>query len=146
MSESETIRVTVETQGHVLFIGLNRVDKRNAADKAMLDQLSLAYGELDRNPELRVAVVHAHGEHFSAGLDLSDIGPALAQEGAISLPEGGLDPWGVSSAPVRKPVVMAIQGICFTLGVELALASDVVIARHNAVSYTHLTLPTTPYV
>ena len=132
MSESETIRVTLETQGHVLFIGLNRVDKRNAADKAMLDQLSLAYGELDRNPELRVGVVHAHGEHFSAGLDLGDIGPALAQEGAISLPEGGLDPWGVSSAPVRKPVVMAIQGICFTLGVELALASDVVIAGQGS--------------
>ncbi|KRO38814.1 MAG: enoyl-CoA hydratase [Microbacteriaceae bacterium BACL25 MAG-120322-bin65] len=132
MNENQDLRVTLEIRGHVLFIGLNRVDKRNAADRAMLDQLSLAYGELERNPELRVGVVHAHGEHFSAGLDLVDVGPELARGGAISLPEGGLDPWGITSTQVSKPVVMAIQGICYTLGVELALASDVVIAREGA--------------
>jgi len=44
MSENQDPRVTLEIADHVLFIGLNRVDKRNAADRAMLDQLSLAYG------------------------------------------------------------------------------------------------------
>ena len=125
---TEPTRVTLERRDHILFIGLNRPDKRNAADLAMLAQLALAYGELDRNSDLRVGVVFAHGDHFTAGLDLADVGPAMAATGALPIPEGGLDPWGVSTEMVRKPVVMAIQGICFTLGVELALASDIIVA------------------
>jgi len=132
MSEDQTHTVTVAQEGHLLLIGLNRPEKRNAATAEMLGALALAYGQLDRDPELRVGVVFAHGDHFSAGLDLLDVGPRLQAGGSLPVPEGGLDPWGVTTAPVRKPVVMAIQGICYTLGVELALASDVVIARDNA--------------
>ncbi len=129
---TETTRVTLERNDHILFIGLNRVEKRNAADLAMLEQLALAYGELDRDPNLRVGVVFAHGDHFTAGLDLVDVGPALAKTGGLPIPEGGVDPWAMSTPPVRKPVVMAIQGTCYTLGVELALASDIVIASKDA--------------
>ncbi|MEY3625011.1 MAG: hypothetical protein RL696_392, partial [Actinomycetota bacterium] len=42
------------------------------------------------------------------------------------------DPWGMSTRQVSKPVVMAIQGTCFTLGVELALASEIIVASENA--------------
>lgn len=127
-----TERITVETRDHLLLIGLNRADKMNAADEQLLRELALAYGELDSNPELRVGVVFAHGDHFTAGLDLNDIGPKL-QAGQLELvPAGGLDPWGIASKQVSKPVVMAIQGTCFTLGVELALASDIVVAAENA--------------
>ncbi len=49
-------RVTKERQGHVLLIGLDRTEKRNAFDPAMLHALALAYGELDRDDELRCAV------------------------------------------------------------------------------------------
>ena len=48
------------------------------------------------------------------------------------VPEGGLDPWGISTKQVSKPVVMATRGTCYTLGVELALASDVVIAASDS--------------
>lgn len=129
---TDTTRITLERRDHILFIGLNRVEKRNAADLAMLAELALAYGELDRDPDLRVGVVFAHGDHFTAGLDLADVGPAMAATGSLPIPEGGLDPWGISTAQVSKPVVMAIQGICFTLGVELALASDVIVASRDA--------------
>lgn len=125
-------RITVERQDHLLLIGLNRPDKRNAADLAMLAELALAYGELDRDSSLRVGVVFAHGDHFSAGLDLQDVGPAMARTGGLPIPEGGLDPWGITTAQVSKPVVMATQGICYTLGVELALASDIVVAAANS--------------
>ena len=128
---STTTKITTEVRGHLLLIGLNRPEKLNAADLEMLHGLSLAYGELDKNPDLRCAVVFAHGEHFTAGLDLTDIGPKL-QAGELNLvPEGGLDPWGMSTRQVSKPVVMAIRGTCFTLGVELALASEVVIAASD---------------
>jgi enoyl-CoA hydratase len=132
MSEAATALVTTEASGHVFMIGLNRPDKRNAANRQMLSELALAYGELDRNPECRVGIVFAHGDHFSAGLDLADVGGELAKSGSLPVPEGGLDPWGITTRQVSKPVVMAISGICYTLGVELALASDVVIADTTA--------------
>ena len=133
MPESPVGLITTEVRGHLFLIGLNRPEKKNAANSEMLNSLSLAYGELDRNPALRVGVVFAHGGDFTAGLDLMDVGPHMAKTGVLALPEGGLDPWGIHTEQVSKPVVMAIEGICFTLGVELALASDVVIASPNAV-------------
>lgn len=128
---SEATRITTEVRGHLFLIGLNRADKLNAADEQMLHELSHAYAELDKNPNLRVGVVHAHGDHFTAGLDLHDLGPKMAEGKMTLVPKGGLDPWGMTTKQVSKPVVMAIQGTCFTLGVELALASEVVIAAEN---------------
>jgi enoyl-CoA hydratase len=126
-------KVLVEQKGHLLLIGLNRADKYNAADMELLEQLALAYGKLDRDPSLRVGVVYAVGDHFTAGLDLADVAPRLNADGLSMVPEGGLDPWGIQSKSVSKPVVMAIQGTCFTLGVELALNSEIVIASDDAV-------------
>jgi enoyl-CoA hydratase/carnithine racemase len=45
-------KVTTERHGQVLLIGLDRVAKRNAFDRAMLDALAEAYGELDRDHHL----------------------------------------------------------------------------------------------
>ena len=118
---AETPRVTVERDGHTLLIGLNRADQPNAADVAMLEQLALAYGELDRDPELRVGVVFAHGDHFTGGLDLADVAPRIGPKGLAMVPEGGIHPWGMDGSRVRKPVVLAVQGTCLTLGIELAL-------------------------
>jgi len=130
-ASGERPRVRTERRGHVLEIVLDRPEKRNAADLAMLTALAGAYGELDRDPELRVGVVLAAGEHFTAGLDLSDIGPRITSGGLDFVPEGGLDPWGLRTRPVSKPVVIGLQGTCLTLGIELALASDVVVAEES---------------
>lgn len=123
--------VVTERRGHLLLIGLNRPEKRNAADFAMLQQLALAYGELERDPELRVGVVHALGEHFTAGLDLADIGPRLGPAGLEMVPDGGINPWQVDGTALSKPVVIAVQGTCLTLGIELMLASDIVVAAES---------------
>ena len=126
-------RVLVTARGHVLHIELNRADKRNAADVAMLQELALAFGELDRNPTYRVGVVSAVGEHFTGGLDLADVTGHLKADGLHYVPDGGLDPWGVQSARVSKPVIVATSGICFTLGIELILAADIAIAAADTV-------------
>lgn len=126
-------KVLVEQKGHVLLIGLNRPDKYNAADMELLEQLSIAYGKLDSDNNLRVGLVYAIGDHFTAGLDLADVAPRLNADGLALVPEGGLDPWGIQTKSVSKPVVVAIQGTCFTLGVELALNSEVVIAADDSV-------------
>lgn len=125
-------RVTVERDGHVLLIGFDRPHKRNAADLRLLQELSLAYGELDRDPELRAGFVFAHGEHFTGGLDLLDVGPRIGPSGIDIVPEGGINPWAVDGTAVRKPVVMAVQRLCLTLGIELILASDIAIAADSA--------------
>lgn len=120
-------RVTTERRGHVLLIGLDREKKRNAFDVPMFHQLCHAYRALEDDDELRCAVVFAHGPHFTAGLDLAQIAPYFA-EGKFPYPEGTPDPLGIFRARGRKPVVIAVQGICFTIGIELMLACDVRVA------------------
>ncbi len=125
-------RVTVEQDGPVLLIGVNRPHKRNAFDLATIDELGAAYERLGTDPDLRVGVVFGHGDHFSAGLDLAEVGPAVAQHGPQALAgEYAYDPFGVWRERVPKPVVMAVQGIAFTLSIELALASDIVVAADD---------------
>jgi enoyl-CoA hydratase/carnithine racemase len=128
MPEEST--VSLERDGHVLYMGLNRPAKRNAFNRAMISDLSLAYGALDRDPELRCGVLFAHGDHFTGGLDLVDVAPMMA-EGGWNWPEGGVDFIGLGSGGVSKPVVAALQGRCLTVGIELALASDVRIAASD---------------
>jgi len=122
--------VQLERRGHVLVMGLDRVAKRNAFDLPLWDALARAYGELDRDPELRVGVLHALGEHFTGGLDLPSWAPVFTS-GKFAIPDGGLDPLGLSGPRLRKPVVCAVQGICYTIGIELLLATDVRIAARS---------------
>jgi enoyl-CoA hydratase len=73
-----------------------------------------------------------HGDHFSAGLDLAEVGPAVREGGPEVLAgEGGYDPFGLWAEQVPKPVVMAVNGIAFTLSIELALACGVVVAAED---------------
>lgn len=121
-------RILIERRGHVLLIGLNRPEKRNAADFRMLQELSLAYGQLERDAEARVGLVYAVGDHFTGGLDLADVAPRIGRDGLEMVPDGGINPWQVDGRQLSKPVVIAVQGTCLTLGVELILASDVAVA------------------
>jgi enoyl-CoA hydratase/carnithine racemase len=125
-------RVIVEIDGHVLLMGIDHPEKRNAFDLATLEQLSAAYERLGDDGELRAGVLYARGEHFSAGLDLGQVGPVVAARGPEVLAgPGRYDPFGVWKEPVPKPVVMAVNGIAFTLSIELALASDIVVAADD---------------
>lgn len=120
--------VTVERDGHVLLMGLNRPQKFNAFSLQTIDELAAAYEQLGTDPELRVGVLLSHGRHFSAGLQLDEVGPAVAGQGPHALSGAhAYDPFGVWKPPVPKPVVMAVGGIAFTLSIELALASDIVV-------------------
>jgi enoyl-CoA hydratase/carnithine racemase len=127
-----TDRISVELDRHVLLIGLNRAEKRNAFDLAMIEQLAAAYERLGDDREVRAGVLFAHGKHFSAGLDLAEVGPLVAERGPEVLAGSRrYDPFGVWKEPVPKPVVTAINGVAFTLSIELALASDIVVASDD---------------
>ena len=124
--------VTVERDGHVLLIGVDRSAKRNAWNLAVIDEVAAAYDQLAADDDLRVGVLFGHGDHFSAGLDLAEVLPAVRERGpAVLAGNGGHDPFGLWRPPVPKPVVLAVQGIAFTLSIELALASDIVVAADD---------------
>jgi enoyl-CoA hydratase/carnithine racemase len=124
-------KIRTERRGHILLIGFDRPEKRNAADYELLTRLADAYGELERDPSLRVGLVHAIGDHFTAGLDLADLGPRIGADGLSFVGPDGIDPWQLSGPPLTKPVVVAVQGTCLTLGIELILASDVAVAARS---------------
>ena len=123
--------VTVEARAHVLRVGVNRPAKRNAFNLAVLRELSAAYARLEDDPDLRCLLLFGHGDHFTAGLDLAEVGPHVAGGGGL-LVDGGVDPLDLEGRRRVKPVVMAVQGYCYTIGVELALAADVVVASRDA--------------
>ncbi|HEY5923873.1 MAG TPA: crotonase/enoyl-CoA hydratase family protein [Kofleriaceae bacterium] len=123
--------VSVERRGHILLMGLDRTAKRNAFDLPMWDALCAAYAELDRDDELRVGLLHAKGEHFTGGLDLPQWGAAFSS-GKWTIKEGGIDPLGLTGPRIKKPVIVAVQGTCLTIGIELMLATDIRIAAASA--------------
>ena len=125
--------VLVSANGHIRHLQLNRAEKLNAANRQMLSELSLAYADADSDENVRVVVVSASGDHFTAGLDLGDVLGTASQSGLQLTPEGGIDPWGITTAPISKPVIVAVQGTCLTLGVELILASEMAIADETTV-------------
>jgi enoyl-CoA hydratase len=124
--------ITVQEQGHILLIGLNRPEKYNAMNLAAIDQLAQAYQLLEDSPNLRVGVVFSHGDHFCAGLDLAEVSAEVTRRGPDALSGNShVDPYGIWGPKVSKPIVMALHGISFTISIELALASDIVIAAED---------------
>ena len=123
-------KVSREIQSHIYLIGLDRADKRNAFDSHMIHDLALSLTEYENNAELRCAVIFAHGEHFTAGLDLVELQPKLA-EGVFNFSDETVNPWGTVGRQRTKPLITAVQGYCYTAGIELMLNSDMVVAHEN---------------
>jgi enoyl-CoA hydratase len=125
--------ISTERRGPLLLIGINRPAKRNGFTPRMFRELAEAYTLLDDDATLRVGVLHAHGAHFTAGLDLPTIAPSM-QKGEKLWPHGMVEPLNLATPGYRrrtKPMVVAVQGITFTLGIELMLASDIVVAADD---------------
>ena len=125
--------ILTSNKENILHIQINRPEKMNAANRKLLTELSLAYAEANQDDNVRVVVVSAVGNHFTAGLDLGDVLGTVSQSGLDLTPEGGIDPWGITTAPISKPVIVAVQGTCLTLGVELILASEMAVADETTV-------------
>jgi len=123
-------RILVEQRNHVLLIGLDRVPKLNGVSEKMFGELAKAYDRLEKDPDLRVGVLHAFGPHFSAGIQLDQLQERF-KAGQHLTPSGHVDPFDLFLPLRSKPVVAAVQGICFTITIELMLAADIVIAASD---------------
>lgn len=123
-------QITTETRGDLFIIAIDRPDKRNGFTPEMLTQLAEAYTAYENNDPSRCAVVRAEGDHFTGGLDLPKVAPFIAAGNSL-FPPGCVDPFDLRKPRRSKPVVVAVKGWCLTLGIELMLAADIVIAADN---------------
>jgi enoyl-CoA hydratase/carnithine racemase len=127
MTESPQIRTEVD--GRVLKIVVDNVRKKNAFVPQMMVALAEALTEFDRDDELWVAVLCAAGEHTTAGLDMPRFfGPNAEQVEPVA---DEFDPFALKRRTM-KPVVAVVQGITYTIGIEMMLAADIVIAAETA--------------
>lgn len=127
---TETLKV--EKRGHVLCMGFNRPEKYNAMDVDTYRALADAYGRLHNDDDLRCGLLYGEGKHFTAGLELDKWAPHFGAGGFPDIGKDAIDPFGLDpDNRVGKPVVVAMQGICFTVAIELALAADIRVAADD---------------
>src|SRR6266853_5650207 len=130
MSERETPvgHIRTEVHGRVFKIIIDNAAKKNAFSPEMMAQMSDALTTLHHNDEHWVGLVCAEGSDFTAGLDMPRFfGPKAEKWG---LKEGNIDVFGLANR-CRKPIVTAVQGIVFTIGIEMMLAGDIVVAADD---------------
>jgi len=124
-------RITTEvTHDHILEIGIDRQPKLNGFTPEMMAELVAAYTRLDEDPDLWVGVLFAWGPHFTAGLDLPRFAASMTKGVRSSGQSGMVDPTALGRA-CRKPIVTAVKGITYTLGIELMLGGDIVVAADD---------------
>ena len=116
------------------FLSAKQIGEIRVGVAAAIDRLAWMALSRWRIPCYRVTikclVLFAHGDHFTAGLDLAEVGPAVAA-GEPLFPGDGVDPLGLFGRVRRKPLVVALQGWCLTIGIELALAADIRVAARD---------------
>lgn len=124
-----TATVRTLTDGHVLKIEVDNVAKRNAFTPDMMEKLSDALTAFDADDSLWVGVLCFAGDHTTAGLDMPKFfGPTRERRDS---PAGNVDPFALKRRTL-KPVVAAVQGLCLTIGIEMMLAADIVVAADTA--------------
>jgi enoyl-CoA hydratase/carnithine racemase len=113
-------------EGPILRLQINRPEKRNALTLGMYEQMTSALQEADRDPTVRVVLIHGQPDSFSSGNDLQDFvrSPPASDESPV-----GRFITAISSA--RKPIVAAVAGPAVGIGTTMLLHCDFVYAAEN---------------
>jgi methylglutaconyl-CoA hydratase len=128
----ETLELQVDGRG-VAWLRLNRPERHNAMDAAMIAELTEAAGRLGRDPAVRVVVLTGKGRSFCAGGDLGWMRAQMAADAPTRAREaraladmlGALD-------RMEKPLIGRVQGQAFGGGVGLMSVCDVAVGVDSA--------------
>jgi len=118
----------IETRGRVLVVGLNRPAKRNALNDAIILEIERCFAALSE--DVGAVVLHGIGEHFSAGLDLSEL---QERDATAGLHHSRM--WHRVFDAIqqsRVPIIAALQGAVIGGGLELACAAHIRVADPSA--------------
>lgn len=122
MSESCLLR---EDRGGVCWLTLNRPEKLNVLDSVLYREMEKQLIDLEQDESIHVVVLKGAGRCFCAGHDVAVLGAEGQDEVYNSRVVTRL-------ADLDKAVVAVVHSHCYTGGLELALAADIIIAGENA--------------
>ncbi|MBR0691905.1 crotonase/enoyl-CoA hydratase family protein [Bradyrhizobium lablabi] len=125
---SDALPLEIETRGAVLVVGLNRPAKRNALNDGIILALRDCFSAI--SDEIGAVVIHGIGDHFSSGLDLSELTERDATEGLVHSRM-----WHRVFDRIqycRVPVIAALKGAVIGGGLELACAAHIRVAEPSA--------------
>ncbi|HLI43079.1 MAG TPA: crotonase/enoyl-CoA hydratase family protein [Acidimicrobiales bacterium] len=139
--------LSIEREGHVATVFLDRPEKRNAMGMPFFAELPRAMAELGGDREIRAIVIAARGPHFCVGLDLSTLAEVGAGGGGAAEREPSPAEIGrrthadvlrlqaaiSSAADCPKPVVAAVHGYCIGGGIDLITSCDIRVCAADAV-------------
>jgi enoyl-CoA hydratase len=128
--------LTLEVDGHVATLWLDRAEARNAMGSALWRALPLAAAAVAGDREIRALVIAAKGPHFSVGLDLKEFVGGFAADASSSSARASSNARAydavrtmqasvTSIAELAVPVIAAVHGYCIGGGVDLVSACDV---------------------
>ena len=122
------VLLKIEQQGAVLTVGLNRPAKRNALNDGIMLAIQDCFSDIPE--DIGAVVIHGVGEHFSSGLDLSELSERDATEGLVhsQMWHRVFDRIQYS----RVPVIAALKGAVIGGGLELACAAHIRVAEPSA--------------
>ena len=125
--------ILTEVGGGVGIITLNRPERHNAFDDALIEELTAAVTAMADDPAVRVLVLSGTGKSFCAGADLN----WMKRAAAFSPEESVADARALAEmlrvlAQTEKPTVARVQGAALGGGVGLVAACDIAIATYDA--------------
>ena len=129
MSES----LAIERQGPVGLVTMNRPERHNAFDDALIAEMTETLRTIEADDGIRVVVLAGAGKSFSAGADLN----WMKRMAGFSVEENKRDAMGLATlmrtlAHLRKPTIARVHGAAYGGGVGLVACCDVAIASSNA--------------
>ncbi len=132
-----TKNCTIEKEGHVLIVTLNRPEAKNALSPAMLIGMYKAWRRLDQDDDLYCAVLTGKGDTFCAGMDLK-VGPGPgedAEEIQRLMKEVPNLHWQalLRDNQPKKPIILAVEGYALAGGTEILQGTDIRVGAEDAV-------------
>jgi enoyl-CoA hydratase/carnithine racemase len=128
-------RISVERDGGIATVWLDRAEKRNALDAELMKALGEAFDAIGGDRAVRVVVLRGRGTVFSSGIDhslLASVFTATQQSPFLHLHHQLQDVFHRMSR-LHQPIIAAIHGTCIGMALELALAADIRIASEDCV-------------